>query len=399
MTSQRYARPLRHSAVLSFFLLFSCDGASNSTRTGSESHFTCEDDADCPDGRCENDYCVFENESSNESNDALSSDGPDAAATASDSDGTSGDAGGNENGSGGNAPLTSDLTSAGGASSPAGNGGTPGLGGDAGSQASGGSGGSGATNNGGASGSAGSSSLPAAAPIVFRIVNQTDTTVYIDGNRPLVGEGEAPGSEFAMEPLGCTLGCDELPESGDCCVQCDQEWPRVVPLEPGASYDTSWDGNLFTRNVGSCSMCQCQDRLPIAPGGYAARVTAYADIQCIVEPCGPEPDGKIGGVMGSGANLDFRSTFSVPSESSVVVVEITAAPESSGKSNGEDCELNAECASNVCYSGEPMGGVLPQRTCNDCLPEFVYASWCDEDADCCDGRRCGAGELAGLCVE
>jgi hypothetical protein len=68
------------------------------------------------------------------------------------------------------------------------------------------------------------------------------------------------------------------------------------------------------------------------------------------------------------------------------------------KRNGERCVANAECLSRYCYSDAPDAGILPPRTCRDCLYASAYALWCDEDADCCQGLTCGFGERAGVCI-
>ncbi|HWA78388.1 MAG TPA: hypothetical protein VG937_38900 [Polyangiaceae bacterium] len=67
--------------------------------------------------------------------------------------------------------------------------------------------------------------------------------------------------------------------------------------------------------------------------------------------------------------------------------------------NGAPCTENAQCESKFCYGKAPFAGSLPERTCNTCLEASRYEQWCDEDADCCAGLRCGGGERAGLCVQ
>jgi hypothetical protein len=229
----------------------------------------------------------------------------------------------------------------GGTETTAGSGGSDTTSGGSGGAAQSGSGGldgsAGSDGPGGSAGSAGSAAAAGAAggggmavgqvPTMFRITNQSETTVYIDSNLAVRCSDLDPGAEGACQffPFYCMMGCDGLEPGSDCCILCEREIPNTLRLDPGQGHELEWDGTIFTRNDSYCSACSCQDSGPIPDGNYEALVTAYETWRCDgFDPCVEGEDSVIEWAVPSGNSTEFVVVFSIPSSTAVVQIDIMA---------------------------------------------------------------------------
>ena len=165
-------------------------------------------------------------------------------------------------------------------------------------------------------------------PKLFRIENHTDRTAYatVDPTVACHVFTDFGWMDCSFFGLSCLVSCSTAPASGDCCEQCEQPLPALLPIGPGESRDVPWNGKLYTRLTGACSTCGCQQETMAQDGTFEASVLVYADYVCNPSPCDRAADGSIVMANPRGSSITVTTPFTVPSADEDVVLAITSLP-------------------------------------------------------------------------
>ncbi|MCU0664933.1 MAG: hypothetical protein MUC50_21740 [Myxococcota bacterium] len=165
-------------------------------------------------------------------------------------------------------------------------------------------------------------------PITFRVTNTTGQMIYIDylGALSFAQKSSSETWESArfFEP-GCKLECSEVdPSPGSCCIECAPMEPAVWAIDPDASHDFAWDGDLRQLLTEPCGgQCDCHVSVNPTRGAYRVSVTAGNDVMCDPGDCLPPDDqGVIWGAMRTAAALPVDVEFVLPTDSSVIQLNV-----------------------------------------------------------------------------
>jgi len=68
---------------------------------------------------------------------------------------------------------------------------------------------------------------------------------------------------------------------------------------------------------------------------------------------------------------------------------------------GHVCDTDDECSTGLCWGKATAQGHFLDKVCQlECVAREDFSTWCDSDADCCEGHCCvGCGAREGLCVK
>ncbi|MBN2716166.1 MAG: hypothetical protein JXX14_09955 [Deltaproteobacteria bacterium] len=163
-------------------------------------------------------------------------------------------------------------------------------------------------------------------PIEVRVINQSLSTVYLNGVTPMHGEINVNGdwNALTIAPPSCSFACEDVPaESPEyCCIECEMAIQTFAIL-PGDTLTFAWDGLIYQRNTTICE-CGCYySELPQS-GEYRFKVAAQSNAECYFNPCeAPTQSGLLYDRNARGDSRDFSVSAMIPSTGEPLEIVIT----------------------------------------------------------------------------
>jgi hypothetical protein len=211
-------------------------------------------------------------------------------------------------------------------------------------------------------------------PVTFRIVNQTDEIVYLDGYDP-ISIIRLPATLW--EPL-CMISCDEGHSGNDCCIECD--WVDMAyAILPGETLEYLWSGEIYWTDYEQCPGCGCYYTTDPYEGQYELLMNVYDGTFCPAGDC--EPPETTGVLYDRIVSGDIRSELirlDVPMDEDYLTAIISRYDHCDDGSE-PTCEMPAP----DCDSFEI---VAYQNDCYVCVNSATCKPWgepgCETDEDC-----------------
>jgi hypothetical protein len=212
--------------------------------------------------------------------------------------------------------------------------------------------------------------------VVFKVVNNTEETKYLNAPFFVRCEHQA-GAEWEecwfAHPF-CTFMCDELQSADDCFIDCAPP-NHIFAIQPGAEMTYGWDGELAVPNDTVYEGCTCYDAEAPTPGRYRASICVYDDFTCSEATCDPpDENGQINDAATEGPRTCYDAELDVVTSEEEIVISV----EEGASDTDTDCVEEGGSVAVIPDAPECCEGlvhIMPNSGSPDCTP-FDGASIC-----------------------